>query len=108
MALFDNVGVDAVDAGGGIGGNVAVAIVLSGFVDLEIAEIGQVGGSESFGSLFIFSDTHVSVWYLLSVCLVGCLLCLRGGGTCIRPEWSLRWIEPILWARGHRGPGGTA
>lgn len=59
MALFDNVGVDAIDAGGGIGGNVAVAVVLSGFVDLEIAEIGQVCWSESFGSLFLlFGQTH--------------------------------------------------
>lgn len=78
MALFDNVGVDAIDAGGGIGGNVAVTVVLSGFVDLEITEIGQVCWSESFGSLFLLfghTHTHVSVWYLSRV-LSGGLLTL--------------------------------
>lgn len=78
MALFDNVGVDAIDAGGGIGGNVAVAVVLSGFVDLEIAEIGQVCWSESFGSLFFIvrTDTHTCQRLVLVESLSGGLLTL--------------------------------
>lgn len=75
MALFDNVGVDAIDAGGGIGGNVAVTVVLSGFVDLEIAEIGQVCWSESFGSLFIFFG-HTCQRLVLVESLSGGLLTL--------------------------------
>ena len=76
LRLLDNVAVDAVDAQIGIRGDVAVAVVLAGLVDLLVAQVCQVGWRRGLGSAVAVAVEHV---YAEDLFIAAAALCKSDG-----------------------------